>query len=70
MATPESAASVLAGESVDEIPGDIQNALDDMSVPKKCVRRSQSSFFVRCHIVCMSATSGPSPSVSGTKRKW
>ncbi len=38
------------------------------SVPKKCVSRSQRSSRVRCHIVCMTATSGPSPSVSGTKR--
>ena len=40
------------------------------SVPKKCVSRSQRSSRVRCHIVCITATSGPSPSVSGTKKKW
>ena len=40
------------------------------SVPKKRVSRSQLSFPVRCQIVCMIATSGPSPSVSGTKKKW
>src|SRR5215510_1800737 len=39
-------------------------------VPKKCVRRSHCSSFVRYQSVCMIATSGPSPSVSGTKRKW
>ena len=40
------------------------------SVPKKCVSRSQRSSRVRCHMVCMTATIGPSPSVSGTKKKW
>jgi hypothetical protein len=40
------------------------------SVPKKRVRRSQRASPVRCHSVCITATSGASPSVSGTKRKW
>ena len=40
------------------------------SVPKNCVSRSQRSSLVRCHMVCMTATSGPSPSVSGTNKKW
>ena len=40
------------------------------SVPKKCVSLSQRSSPLRCHFVCMIATSGPSPSVSGTNRKW
>ena len=40
------------------------------SVPKKRVSRSQASSPDRCQSVCMIATSGPSPSVSGTKRKW
>ena len=40
------------------------------SIPKKWVSRSQRSSRVRCHIVCITATIGPSPSVSGTKKKW
>ena len=40
------------------------------SVPKKCVSRSQRSSRVRYHMVCMTAAIGPSPSVSGTKKKW
>jgi hypothetical protein len=40
------------------------------SAPKNFVRRSQRSSPVRCQIVCITATSGASPSVSGTKRKW
>jgi hypothetical protein len=40
------------------------------SAPKKCVSRNQRSSRVRCHLVCMTATIGPSPSVSGTKKKW
>ena len=40
------------------------------SVPKKRVRRSHFSSRLRYHSVCMTATIGPRPSVSGTKRKW
>ena len=40
------------------------------SVPKNRVSRSHASTPVRCQIVCMIATSGASPSVSGTNRKW
>ena len=40
------------------------------SLPKNLVARSQRSSPVRTHIVCMIATSGPSPIVIGTKRKW
>ena len=40
------------------------------SVPKNFVRRSQASTPVRYHAVCMIATSGARPSVSGTNRKW
>jgi hypothetical protein len=40
------------------------------SVPKNRVSRSHASTPVRYQIVCMMATSGPSPSVSGTNRKW
>ena len=39
------------------------------SVPKKRVNRSQASSWLRCQIVCMTATSGASPSVSGTNTK-
>ena len=39
------------------------------SVPKNRVSRSHASSPVRCQIVCMIATSGASPSVSGTNRK-
>jgi hypothetical protein len=39
-------------------------------VPKKCVSRSHASSPVRCQAVCITATSGASPSVSGTNRKW
>ena len=40
MATPESAArKALAAEHADEIPGDIQDALDDMSIPSYAVDR-------------------------------
>jgi hypothetical protein len=39
-------------------------------VPKKWVSRSHDSFFVRCHSVWNVATIGPSPSYSGTNRKW
>ena len=44
--------------------------LMSMSVPKKRVSRSQAASPPRYQIVCMTATSGASPSVSGTKRKW
>ena len=40
------------------------------SVPKKCVSRSQFWLPVRSQSVCIVATIGPSPSVSGTNRKW
>jgi len=40
------------------------------SLPKKRVSRSHDSLPVRCHIVCMIATSGASPIVNGTIRKW
>ena len=40
------------------------------SAPKKRVSRSQRSSRVRCHNVCITATSGPSPSVNGTNKKW
>ena len=40
------------------------------SAPKKRVSRSQASSCDRYHSVCMIATSGASPSVSGTNRKW
>src|SRR4029079_3311354 len=40
------------------------------SVPKNLVSRSQVSSPERYHSVCMTATSGASPSVSGTNRKW
>ncbi len=40
------------------------------SVPKKRVSRSHASSPDRYQSVCMIATSGPSPSVSGTNRKW
>ena len=40
------------------------------SVPKKRVSRSHASSPVRCQQVCITAISGASPSVSGTKRKW
>src|SRR6185312_11936930 len=40
------------------------------SVPKNLVSRSHCSFRVRCQSVCITATSGPSPRVSGTNRKW
>ena len=40
------------------------------SVPKNFVSRSHASLPVRCQRVCITATSGASPSVSGTKRKW
>ncbi len=40
------------------------------SVPKKRVRRSQASSPDRYQSVCMVATSGASPIVSGTNRKW
>jgi PAS domain S-box-containing protein len=40
MAAPESAArKALAVDAVDEIPGDIQDALDDMSIPSYAVDR-------------------------------
>ena len=39
-------------------------------VPKKCVSRSQASSPVRRQSVCIVATIGASPSVSGTNRKW
>lgn len=38
--------------------------------PKKFVIRSHSGFPVRYHLVCITATIGASPSVSGTKMKW
>ena len=41
-----------------------------INVPKKCVNLSHRSSLVRYQAVCITATSGPSPSVSGTKRKW
>src|SRR5512132_1787158 len=40
------------------------------SVPKNFVRRSHASSPLRYHSVCMTATRGASPSVSGTNRKW
>ena len=40
------------------------------SVPKKRVSRSHFSSPVRCQSVCITASSGASPSVSGTKMKW
>ncbi len=40
------------------------------SVPKNFVSLSHCSFFVLYHAVCITATSGPRPSVSGTKKKW
>jgi hypothetical protein len=40
------------------------------SVPKKRVSRSHASTPVRYQIVCITATSGARPSVSGTKMKW
>jgi len=40
------------------------------SVPKKRVSRSHASSPLRCQSVCIVATSGASPSVSGTNRKW
>ena len=40
------------------------------SVPKKRVNRNHASSPVRCQIVCITATSGPRPRVSGTNRKW
>ena len=40
------------------------------SAPKNFVRRSHASTPVRYQAVCMIATSGVSPSVSGTNRKW
>ena len=40
------------------------------SLPKNLVSRSQRSLPVRTQIVCMIATSGASPIVSGTKMKW
>ncbi len=44
--------------------------LISISVPKNRVSRSQASSPERYQSVCMTATSGASPSVSGTKRKW
>ncbi len=44
--------------------------LISISVPKKRVSRSHASSPPRYQIVCITATSGASPSVSGTKRKW
>jgi hypothetical protein len=44
--------------------------LISMSLPKNLVRRSQASLPVRTQMVCMIATSGASPIVSGTKMKW
>ena len=43
--------------------------LISISVPKKRVSLSQPSSPERCQSVCMAATSGARPSVSGTKRK-
>ncbi len=40
------------------------------SVPKKRVSRSHLSSPVRCQSVCITASSGASPRVSGTKMKW
>ena len=40
------------------------------SLPKNLVSRSQRSLPVRTHVVCMIATSGARPIVSGTKMKW
>ena len=40
------------------------------NVPKKCVSRSHRSSRVRYHRVCITASSGARPSVSGTKMKW
>ena len=40
------------------------------TVPKKRVARYQWAFPVVCHIVCISATIGAKPMVSGTKMKW
>jgi hypothetical protein len=40
------------------------------SLPKNFVILSQRSSPVRTQTVCMIATSGASPMVSGTKRKW
>src|SRR3954468_6105987 len=44
--------------------------LISISVPKNFVSLSHASSPLRCHSVCMTATSGASPSVSGTNRKW
>ena len=44
--------------------------LINISVPKKRVNRSHATSPVRYQIVCITATNGASPSVSGTKRKW
>ena len=40
------------------------------SLPKKRVACSQYSLPVRCHAVCMMATSRDRPIVSGTRTKW
>ncbi len=40
------------------------------SLPKNLVRRSHRSLPVRTQAVCMIATRGASPIVSGTKMKW
>ena len=40
------------------------------SVPKNRVSRSHFSSLVRCQSVCITASSGASPSVSGTNVKW
>ena len=39
------------------------------SVPKNRVNRNHASSCLRCHIVCITATSGASPNVNGTNRK-
>ena len=40
------------------------------SLPKNLVSRSHRSLPVATQMVCMIATSGASPIVSGTKMKW
>ncbi len=40
------------------------------SLPKNLVSRSHRSFLVTTHAVCIPATSGARPIVSGTKMKW
>ena len=39
------------------------------TVPKNRVARYQAGFFVTCQNVCMAATMGARPMVSGTKMK-